>query len=89
MSDLISVTDNEADPVVAYRFWDEAGGGDGHFTIAGAVQSEDQLIQSSALTDVQFVANSDAGSAIIWVQASDGQEWSDWASLQITTTAGA
>ena len=88
MADLISASDDEGDLITTFRFWDEVDSGVGHFSLSGVSQPEGQWIQTDDLAETQYVANPDIGMTTVWVQATDGQEWSDWESFVITTTVG-
>ncbi len=85
---LFTATDPDGDTITAYQFWD--AGGDtapldtnGHFVLNGETLGEQQTLQvsSSQLNSLTFDAGS--GSALEWVRAFDGFQWSAWQSFNV------
>ena len=87
---IASLTNPNGDSVTQYVFEDE-GSGDGHFTVNGTTQADDQLIDVPAadLSNIQYVGGSSPGSETLTVAAYDSTtaSYSDFSSLTAATTA--
>jgi Ca2+-binding RTX toxin-like protein len=78
---LLSFSDGDSDPVVAYQFWDESAGG-GHFTVNGAQQGDNTAITVAAnIGSASYVLGSTTDT--LWVRASDGMAWSAWTAVTV------
>ena len=87
-SSLFSVTDADGEPITWYNFYDaSAASTSGHFSINGVAQSANQVITVSAdqLGQTRFEAGTTADD--LWVQAWDGEKWSDWKEFQVAPPA--
>ena len=87
-SSMLNVTDADSDPVVAYRFWDSAGGG--YFSLNGSIKAAGQNIDVSAaqLGGLAYFGGATKGSETLYAQVYDGQDWSAWTSwTQVVTRA--
>ena len=87
-SALVSASDSDGDAITRYQFWDSGGdttplGAIGHFVLNGEVLGENQAIDvaASRLSSLKFESGS--GSALEWVRAFDGFQWSPWVSFNI------
>jgi len=90
LSSLISVSDANGDAITAYRFADgTATGGSGYFTVNGATQAANTLVEITAaqLAQVNFVGGSVSGADTVAVSAFDGTAWSDYKVFTMTTAA--
>jgi len=80
LSSLITVNDADGDSITAYQLWDStAGGGSGHFEIAGVAQAERAVIDITAaqLAQTTFVTgNLASGGDTLQIRAFDGFAWS-------------
>lgn len=87
-SSLFSVSDPDGDAIAQYEFFDATTGG-GHFAVNGAEQGVNVSIAVSAadLSGTQFVGGSSITLDTLWVRASDGQQWSDWKSWYMQSSA--
>ena len=85
---ISSVQDQDGDAVTQYGFWDGVSGG-GYFTVNGIAQASGQWINVSAASigTVRYVGGAGAGTETLYVEASDGKEWSAYVSLSATTTS--
>ena len=82
MSDLISATDQDGDPIT-YSLVDSTPGG-GHFLVNGVEQAANKVFDVTAaqLAQTTFVP-AVGGSDDLMVRASDGHVFSDWSNLHI------
>ena len=86
---FIDYTDPDGDEITQFRFWDGGTGAtSGYFSTpdnshhaAGTAITVD----AAHLEDVGFRGGREAGTETLWVQAFDGQAWSQWMSLNVTT----
>jgi hypothetical protein len=87
-STLVSASDADGDPVVAYQFCDQTPDG-GSFRIDGVVQPHSQTIEIMAdqLAVTDFMTASVTASDRLWARASDGLGWGEWKMFTITTLA--
>ena len=82
-ADLFVVFDADGDAITQYRLFDGTSG-NGYFTINGNAQPSERNItlDAASLAATRFVTSTD-GNDIVWVQAFDGLEWSEWRSFTI------
>ena len=78
-SSLFSVTDAEGDAITRYRFFDGTTG-NGRFILGGAAQSEliNLEITAAQLASMSYQTSTTGAGDVLWVQAFDGYDWSDW-----------
>jgi Ca2+-binding RTX toxin-like protein len=82
---LFTVTDADGDAPVQYEFWDGTAGG-GYFAVEGEAQTNNPIpVAAADLDTVTYVGGADAGVEQVWVRASDGMQWGDWESWNMTT----
>ena len=84
---IASATDPAGQPITAYRFMDNGGGG-GHFVLDGTVQASGRWITVAAadLAKLSYVGSGTGGRETLSVAASDGRAWSASATATATTT---
>jgi hypothetical protein len=84
------VTDAENDSIKTYELWDSTNAASsGHFLLGGAIQQPNQgiFVDASAFNQANFVAGTSAGVDQIWERAFDGNLWSNWVSINVTSHA--
>ena len=84
VSSLFTVTDPDGDTISAYRFWDSTtDAASGHFSIGGVAQAAGQTINvmGSQLSSTTFQTGTLSDQ--LWVQVSDGTDWTAWQSFHI------
>ena len=88
-SSFLTVSDQNGDNITQYSL-DNTGGGSGHFTVAGTVEPNGQVIKFSAsnLSSVQYVGGASVGTDTLIVDAYDATigAWVSPASLSAVTT---
>ncbi len=83
-SSLFSVSDADHDTITAYQLWDStADPSSGYWSVGGAAQSAGQAINVTAAQLSSTTFQSGSGSDHLWVRASDGIAWSDWAAFNV------
>ena len=77
------------DTITKYRFFDGTVG-NGRFLLNGTPQVENLNFEITAaqLSNLEF-RTSGTGSDVLWIQASDGYEWSDWKSFTVNAVPNA
>ncbi len=91
----VSATDPDGDAIVQYQFFDDnaatgtaddhpANDTSGYFTVNGVRQASGQIFTVTDLSTVQFTGG--ATNDILWVRATDGQQFSAWRSFNATET---
>ena len=91
VADLFGVADANGDAIAQYQLWDSnTDAGSAYFTLDGVQQPANQSIDVSPnqLVSAQVLGGSGAATDQLWMRASDGQLWSDWKSLNLTTSDG-
>jgi Ca2+-binding RTX toxin-like protein len=85
-SGLLNASDPDGDAVVSYMFWDESAVG-GYFTVNGATQADNTAITVAAANIADARWQLGATTDTVWVRASDGTAWSEWAALTVSPPA--
>ena len=89
VNDWFSVSDLNGDAITQYRFWDGGtGANSGYFSTPDNPHhpaSTDITVAAADLDEVWFQAGQAGGPETLWVQAFDGELWSDWTSFTVTT----
>ena len=78
ITDLLTASDANGDPILRYRFWDDTPG-NGYFRVNGVAQSTGQVIDVTPgqLASIDFVVATAPGTYdMIRFQAYDGIDWS-------------
>jgi hypothetical protein len=85
-SSLFDATDGDGDPIVQYDFWDSGSVG-GTWLLNGTPLKlgQDDFVPASQLSQVTYRGG--AGTETIYERASDGVQFSAWASVNATDTA--
>jgi hypothetical protein len=78
----------EPDPgetIIKYQFWDSTiASGSGHFLVNGQIQPAGQAIDVNVASLANTSFQSGSGSDLLWVRASDGVLWGNWASFTVS-----
>ena len=85
---FFSASDPDGDTITGYQLWDEGGDAkSGHFNLNGAVQPASQAINVSAanLAQITYTGGSKPGIENVWVRASVGGRFGEWASVTVDT----
>jgi hypothetical protein len=83
-STLFSVNDGDGDTMTAYRFWDGTGdASSGYFVVDSVAQGAYDYIDVSAAQLAQTTFQTGIVADDFWVQAYDGQSWSNWAHFMV------
>ena len=83
-SSLFTYSDPFGDAATQYDFWDTGSGG-GHFVLNGVALGANQENIVSAAQLAQLSYQSGSGTDTLWVQASDGAQWSPWSNAFTVT----
>jgi Ca2+-binding RTX toxin-like protein len=83
MSSAFSVNDVDGDSITSYQFWDAPGQGTGYFVVNGAAAAQGQAVNVSAVDLANVTFQSESGSNLVWVRATDGTAWSDWKTFDV------
>jgi hypothetical protein len=83
VSDLFAAADADSDVLAEYQLVDATTGTGAHFLVNGAAQSPMQLIDLSAAQLALTTFQSGSGTDQLFVRASNGIDWSAWASFNV------
>jgi len=93
-SSLASASDGDGDTITRYQFFDAGGdatplGAIGHFVLNGEILGENQPIDIAPLQLGSLTFDSGQGSALEFVRAFDGFQWSAWQSFHVNAPVDA
>jgi hypothetical protein len=90
VSGLFHATDPDGDVITTYELWDSAStASSAHLLLNGAIQPSGQgiFIDAAQLNQASFVASSTPVTDRLWERAFDGELWSDWTAINVTSHA--
>ena len=89
LDELIDAGDADGDAITVYRLYDpgDDGHGPGFIQVRGPREYNGEYIEVTDLDRVEYHAAGPLGSESLLVQVYDGEAWSDWQSLEITSVA--
>jgi Calpain family cysteine protease len=83
---IASANDPNGTTITTYRFRDDGGGG-GYLSLSGVKQATSNWISvpATSLSTLTFVANTQAGTETIDIEAYNGTNWSNYSTATVTT----